>query len=425
MDTIFRSNFRFIATRYEEWQAGRCINEGRIEAEITAEVKNDEIIRFKIDDADDLRILKDFEFELLHPHSEALPNRVQYTHATNDFNPIVPMVCHIFHNNNKIEYVRFAMTNPDRLIEFYGYTAEISQPQRMSPKAKKDYSRTTAQTIIDELKSYGMYNTTAVFERACNLFSSIANLEVEEQIRLTIESHKLFVETYHLAFKEAAEEEYKHEPIILPRVLINLAYCNCMVGNNSESYHIAKLAEKTLDSVMETSPILGIRDQIGGKEIDEFLKALVASHGDEIDETARDIDPCKLEVRNMGKPEESEIKAIIKAIEKIGKDLSDFAASRHNNDLVFEAWRIKQMMELYTYPLLYAWEFNNYGWHTDFWEEGHSMFEYMMFEINVKETTEKLLESLKGSQSPFSNFERNGAITQGLIKIYNYVLRNL
>jgi hypothetical protein len=438
MHNIFRSNFRYIAQRYEEWQGGVCINKGLIDAEIIAEVIDEETIRFKIEDADNLNILKDFEFELLNPMSESLPDRIQYIHSTNDFNPIVPIVCHIFHKDNNIEYVRFAMTNPDRIIEFYGNVVEMSQPHRLSPKEQEDYHGTTADSILSELRSYGMYESGAIMERAAQLFWDNAKVENKEQVRLIIESHKLFVEVYKIAQEEKdySDEENDSEPMILPKVYLFMAYCNYKIGNIKDSYLIAKMAEHSLEEVLRTSLFTGIRDMVGGKDIDEFLDILKNQYGDEISTISEEtIDPCKLdldllrknEVLNgdeSGKPNKAQIKSLIEAINEIKENILQYADSSHNNELVMRAFQFSKMLELYTYPLLYAWQIYKYGWHSDFWEEGESMLDYMMFELKSREMTKQLLDTLEQGDSPFKNFERNGAITKDLIRIYSILIKD-
>lgn len=436
MYNIFRSNFRYIAQRYEEWQGGVCINKGLIDSEITAEVLDEETIRFKIEGADELNITKDFEFELLNPMSESLPDRIQYIHSTNDFNPIIPIVCHIFHKNNNIDYVRFAMTNPDRIIEFYGNVVEMSQPQRLSPKEKEDYHETTADSILSELRNYGMYESGAIMERGANLFWDNAKVENREQVRLIIESHKLFVEVYKLAHEEKSYDEDDKEPMILPKVYLFMAYCNFKIGNIRDSYLIAKIAEKSLDEVLRTSLFTGIRDMVGGKDIDEFLNILHDQYGDVIASiTDFQIDPCKLDIKRIvqidelsnnesERPSKMQIKTLIEAIYKVKEGISQYADTSRNNELVMRAFQFNNVLELYTYPLLNAWQFYKYGWHTDFWEEGESMIDYMMFEMRAKEMTQQLLDTLKQGNSPFANFEREGAITQDLIRIYTKLLKD-
>lgn len=117
-DIIFKP-FTYNAIRFEEWQAGKCISSGSIKIKVICEVSNDKVY-FSLDGTNDqLNIPDKFDFNV--NESTLLPDgRVQYVKAPiADFNPQNPIVCHLFIKNDKIDYVRFAMTNPDRIIEFY------------------------------------------------------------------------------------------------------------------------------------------------------------------------------------------------------------------------------------------------------------------------------------------------------------------
>lgn len=50
--------------------------------------------------------------------------------------------------------------------------------------------------------------------------------------------------------------------------------------------------------------------------------------------------------------------------------------------------------EVFQYPLLFAWEKYKYGAHWDFWEEGHDMFQYLMFEAKIREILPQLIEAI-------------------------------
>ena len=78
------------------------------------------------------------------------------------------------------------------------------------------------------------------------------------------------------------------------------------------------------------------------------------------------------------------------------------------------------MLEIYKLPLLGAWQLYQYGWHSDFWKEGDSMFEYMTFQMRAAEILPQLIQSLE-EESPFTNFERNSIITNGLLHVYRHL----
>lgn len=126
VNTFYKTSFRFSANRYEEWQAGRCISKGAISTRISAEVR-DSTIHFELDDIADINMLKSFEFDIYDEHFNVLSDRIQYSHPNYDCNPMTPVVCHLFIKGSTIDYVRFAMTNPDRIVEFYGSLIQTEQ----------------------------------------------------------------------------------------------------------------------------------------------------------------------------------------------------------------------------------------------------------------------------------------------------------
>ena len=120
-NTFYNKNISYQVDRYEEWQSGHCINNGEINLIVTGNINNDKII-FSIDGAYQLHISNNFDFNICE---SCILNdgRIQYVKAPeNNINPMMPVVCHLFIRNNQIDYIRFAMTNPDRLIEFHGHS---------------------------------------------------------------------------------------------------------------------------------------------------------------------------------------------------------------------------------------------------------------------------------------------------------------
>ena len=51
--------------------------------------------------------------------------------------------------------------------------------------------------------------------------------------------------------------------------------------------------------------------------------------------------------------------------------------------------------EAYQYPLLFAWEKYKYGAQWDFWEEGHDMLQYVMFEARIRDIIPQLIEAVE------------------------------
>ena len=126
-------------------------------------------------------------------------------------------------------------------------------------------------------------------------------------------------------------------------------------------------------------------------------------------------------VVDPAKPTANEISTLIRTIQNIQDNYSKMADEKGNNELSIQVFKTNKLLEMYKLPLLKAWEVYHYGSHSDFWKEGDSMFEYMMFEIKAKEMIKELIKILN-QQSPFSAIECNSAITNGLLKIYRHLL---
>lgn len=82
------------------------------------------------------------------------------------------------------------------------------------------------------------------------------------------------------------------------------------------------------------------------------------------------------------------------------------------------------MFNIIKNALYYSWEKLGCGHHSDFWKEGDSMFDYMMFELGPKERIEAIINMLETS-SPFALVERNSAITNGLLSVFRKVVSRL
>lgn len=144
MKNLYKKGFIFLANRYEEWRDGYCVSRGPISTKIIASPDTYRL-SFELQDIGILEIATKFEFEF--DNSDILYDRIQYLTSSN-FNPLVPVICHLFCSNNTIKYVRFAMTNPDRIIEFYGRVLSVDEVP--SNKSGKTIDESPIETIEKE-----------------------------------------------------------------------------------------------------------------------------------------------------------------------------------------------------------------------------------------------------------------------------------
>lgn len=147
MSSIYKKTFVFEANRFEEYQGGICVRHGAIECTIKAHemffnsydvcsIANYNTLESKVGGAGidggmsfslsgniPSGINKRFNLPIIE-EDDVLPDRVQYGRLTNRAwrDPNEPIVCNIFNN---MECIRFAMTSPLRIIEFYGKFSSI------------------------------------------------------------------------------------------------------------------------------------------------------------------------------------------------------------------------------------------------------------------------------------------------------------
>lgn len=429
-EKFFNTNFVFIANRYEEWQAGRCISQGPIQTQIVAEVSGNQI-HFELDDIGNIKMLTSFDFEMPSREYCILQDRIQYIHDTSDFNPIVPIVCNLFYKGDTMEYVRFAMTNPDRLVEFYGSLVKLGQPSTGHRTQTKLQSSNTADNVIKELSSYDMLNTDAVMERAVKLYNDNANVASIAQAKNIIESLKLFVKAYQL-------DEEEHDELGSPmkcKILMFIALCNYKIDNINRAYCIAKQGLDAIDEAIENSVLSGIpRSMYGEDTIKELMDAIETNRYDEVtdEDDYYEIDPEEIDTARFeeiighseeisAKPSKQQIKQMIETISHVQEQFVK-TAERFGDSM--RGFQIKQSLETFKLPLFFAWRGYKYGWHTDWCEEGDSLFPFMMFEANLKKNTQELIDLLR-TQSPFAQIERDSMITNTLISIYSTFISDI
>lgn len=164
-----------------------------------------------------------------------------------------------------------------------------------------------------------------------------------------------------------------------------------------------------------------IKTRYRNTEDEQYVVTVLNAVRDELDEIIDLLKEPKF-VADLGKPTADEIKGLINSIKRI----QEFATKPRPRgmDSGYDAehlFQISQMMEMFLNPLYLAWQVYEYGWHSDFWKEGESMFGFMMFEVRAEEIINQLINVLE-TQSPFSLLERDGAITKGLLKVYRHFL---
>jgi len=260
-----------------------------------------------------------------------------------------------------------------------------------------------------------------LLEQGCALFDKGFNLKDKEDFQSMVKSFELFVEANKLV---DLVEEYS---ILKPKVLGFIALCNFKIGNIDTAYRIARKGKLLVPVVMDNCPFTGFSGaQIGEKKLDEIIYNIEHQYFDKVDKKNLN-SPINENIINLKNVKsllddcvpsiisKKELKIIIELISKYQKNYSEIDGDDDEN---MEAFEIIEMLDMYKNPLLFAWEKFKYGWHTDFWEEGESMFIYMDFEMNVDEILILLISSLK-NDSPFKVIDEDYNLTQSLLNVYS------
>lgn len=118
-EMLFKKNISYHVERYEEWQRGQCTAKGVLNFDLHL-ITTSNSISVKIPNASSFRMHNSVNFDFVG--SDVLHDRIQYVNAPGSSeDPTRPIILHIFVKNGKIDCIRFAMSFPDRIIEFYGY----------------------------------------------------------------------------------------------------------------------------------------------------------------------------------------------------------------------------------------------------------------------------------------------------------------
>lgn len=82
---------------------------------------------------------------------------------------------------------------------------------------------------------------------------------------------------------------------------------------------------------------------------------------------------------------------------------------------------IYNLFDQYKNPLLLAWQVYYYGWHSDFWKEGDSMYSYFKFSMNPRNEIISLINSLN-NETIFDITKVDSSIKKDLLQVYNHIL---
>lgn len=258
---IYKNNFSFHATRYEEWMNGQCLRKGFIETEIVAESTTTDI-RFYISKTGPLEINDSSTFEFTDETNELVLDRIIYYHETDSPEPNEPVECQLFMDGALISGIRFTMINPLRVVEFYGTVTEIGQSKRHIYKESSKIK--TAESVLSHLKETYRYDADEIMKAAVKHFELYSDAATNEQIRGIVESLKLFIEVYKLLIEQTYNDRSTH--LLLPKVCFFISICNLKICNIEQAYAVAKEGLVKVNAALSESIFENLPPEILGAD---------------------------------------------------------------------------------------------------------------------------------------------------------------
>ena len=271
-------------------------------------------------------------------------------------------------------------------------------------------------------------------EKAAELYNANSSVATIQQANAVVESLRMFVQAYKLfvqAYQVYDDVYSKPHPIWKPKILMFIALCNYKIDNINRAYCIAKQGIDAVNWAMKNSVVVGFpRSMYGSDTLEELINYIEEERYDEVIDSHRytDIDPTEIDTHrlellihsiNQSQPTKEKIKDLINKISTLQSNVREMETQLSDSD---SAVYLIETFENFKMPLYYAWRGYKYGWHTDFCEEGDSLFPFMLFERDIKGNIQKLINILH-TQSPFA--QDGSMLTESLISVYQKFLQDL
>ncbi len=180
MNFLANKSFVFLSDRYEEWMGGSCISQGSISAKITSNA-DENGITFVVEGADSLRMKKQVIFAPIDASGVSMDMGIRLQYLNPIFrqgDPLDVILCHVFYEGRTISYIRFAMSYPDRIIEFYGKTISfdgMERPEIIAGRRLPGFKSLFIDEIADQYRQLLKENSVSLaivdHQMACVAFS--------------------------------------------------------------------------------------------------------------------------------------------------------------------------------------------------------------------------------------------------------------
>jgi hypothetical protein len=225
-------------------------------------------------------------------------------------------------------------------------------------------------------------------------------------------------------------ELLENNSLLKPKTLCYIALCNYKIGNIETSYLIANKAKRIIPNILKNSLIQGVSgEMIGLEKINELIDTLEDKFhktvsvlnplDDSFDENQMNLKKVEkyLSTSNSGLTQ-VELKSIIELFKRVQQQIAEFGDSNNASE---RASQLIHLLEVFKTPLLFAWEKLKYGHHSDFWEEGDSMFNYISFATQPQVAIEPIIKAWD-SEPPTGFFGNNAEkVSKSVRHIYDMI----
>lgn len=272
-------------------------------------------------------------------------------------------------------------------------------------------------------------------EKAAELYNANSSVATIQQANAVVESLRMFVQAYKLfvqAYQVYDDVYSKPHPIWKPKILMFIALCNYKIDNINRAYCIAKQGIDAVNWAIKNSEVIGFnRSMYGAETLEEIINIIEEDRYNEVIDGRcyMNVDPMEIDIQKLegvthvvkqnSQPTKEQIKDLINKISTLQSNIREMEPQLSDDDNVTD---LIETLENFKMPLYYAWRGYKYGWHTDFCEEGDSLFPFMLFERNIKGNTQNLINILH-TQPLFA--QDGSMLTESLIYIYQKFLQDL
>ena len=261
------------------------------------------------------------------------------------------------------------------------------------------------------------------YDEGVKLYDQGFYLKNTEDIQAIVNALDYFIKTNKLL---------NDADILKPKTLCYIALCNYKIGNIDIAYHIAMKAKNYIIKVINNDPFSGISiEMIGELQIDDLINTIKEKFQDSIvDFENENINENLVDLNKISKYlsvnaeylSKSELEYHIKLFGDIQNQISVIGDKRNN---ATRAAELIHLFEVYKTPLLFAWEKYNYGSHSDFWQEGDTMFNYMNFTFQPNQALSAIIKAWEAEPPVGFLGEKANLISDKVIAIYKRILNEM